>query len=227
MQQPAYLASSESSEPRMRRDGVTWTGYLSLAVFTFFLNIQGNILPFLRDAFGLSYRAGALHPAALAFGLALCGLVAERLIAALGRRRAIAAGLLGLSAGALMIVAAPAPAVSVAGCFVMGGLGGLILAAVAAMLVGLGGLGLGVALLYPLTLAFAIEVAGPLGDTASARASLASGLAVLIFPILVATIADGVGLWLALMVLQMVGVLSFLSSVTGQALPRRAGRAAG
>ena len=32
----------------MRRDPATWYGYLLLGFFTFLLNIQGNILPFLH-----------------------------------------------------------------------------------------------------------------------------------------------------------------------------------
>jgi fucose permease len=119
----------------MRRDLITWAGYLSLAIFTFFLNIQGNILPFLRDAFGLGYRMVTLHPAAVAMGLILCGLFADRAITALGRRRAIAVGLVGLAAGAGLVIVAPSPVVSIAGCLLMGLIGGLILACVPSLLV--------------------------------------------------------------------------------------------
>lgn len=119
----------------MRRDFITWVGYLSLAIFTFFLNIQGNILPFLKDAFGLTYRMVTLHPASVAMGLILCGLFADRAISALGRQRAIAVGLLGLAGGAALVVSAPSPVVSIAGCLVMGLVGGLILVCVPSMLV--------------------------------------------------------------------------------------------
>jgi hypothetical protein len=54
-------------------------------------------------------------------------------------------------------------------------------------------LGLGTALLYPLTLSFAIGVAGRLGEVASARASLASGVATLILPTALGALADGLG----------------------------------
>lgn len=374
----------------MRRDRVTWAAYLALAVFTFFLNIQGNILPFLRDEFSLSYRWATLHPSALALGLIASGLVGERWIAAFGRRVAISSGLVGLVAGALLIVVAPTPIVSVAGCFLMGFVGGLILVTVPGLLVerhgkdssavlgeanglsyvasllaalstglflalglswrlalvfgavvvaalllalrrqalpdkarvegseqsgrlprafwlywlglvgfvgleqaalvwapeflrsakglslsaaatgagifsvgmligrlsavpllkrmkprvvlhasvvltipafllywaasipavfftGLFLLGLGTALLYPLTLAQAIGVCGPLGDTASARASLASGLAVLLLPFLIGTLADYVGLRAALFVLPALSVVSIVCFRAGEA----------
>ena len=81
--------------------------------------------------------------------------------------------------------------------------------------VGLVVLGLGTALLYPLTLGFAICVAGRLGEVASARASLASGVAILIMPMALGTLADGLGLRLAclfLLALPPVGALSFVAA---------------
>ena len=57
----------------MRRGPVTWYCYLSLGFFTYLLNIQGNILPFLKDELGLSYRAVSLHSSAIALGLIAVG----------------------------------------------------------------------------------------------------------------------------------------------------------
>ncbi|SJZ49901.1 MFS transporter [Consotaella salsifontis] len=378
----------------MQRDSVTWSGYLSLALFTFFLNIQGNILPFLRDEFGLSYRLVTLHPAAIALGLILSGLVSERPITILGRKRAMIIGLSGLIVGALCVILAPSPVISIGGCLLMGFLGGLILAIVPAMLVqwhrgaapsalgeangisymaslvaalstglavalhfswrtGLGvgvvlaillilamrpvklplplsqtpgasgrlpltywlywlaltgfigieqatlvwapefletgsglprasaaiaagafsagmlvgrmsatplmkrmspmmalygslmlalpaffiywsapwpplavaalfALGLGTALLYPLTLAQAIALSGPLGDVASARASLASGFSILVFPSGVGALADWLGLWPALLSLPILGVFALFFLIAGRIELRRA-----
>jgi len=81
--------------------------------------------------------------------------------------------------------------------------------------VGLVVLGLGTALLYPLTLGFALGVAGKLGGLASARASLASGVAILIMPMALGALADGLGLRLAclfLPALAAVGALCFISA---------------
>jgi fucose permease len=118
---------SASAPTPLSRDRVTWAAYLALAQFTFFLNIQGNIIPFLKDEFDLSYRLVTLHPAAVAAGLIVCGLTGERLTRRYGRRWSVAAGLVGLIVGALLIVVAPHPAVSIFGCFLMGAVGCLVL----------------------------------------------------------------------------------------------------
>ena len=78
-------------------------------------------------------------------------------------------------------------------------------------------LGLGTALLYPLTLGFAIGVAGRLEEAASARASLASGVAILIMPMALGALADGLGLRLAclfLLPLPAVAALCFVAART-------------
>jgi predicted MFS family arabinose efflux permease len=110
-----------------RRDRATWTSYLALALFSYFLSIQGNILPFLRDELGLSYGAASLCPAALAIGLIVCGLIGERVVAWLGRGEALALGLVGACAGAALLGLATTAAVSVAGCLLIGAPGGLVL----------------------------------------------------------------------------------------------------
>ena len=57
--------------------------------------------------------------------------------------------------------------------------------------------GLGIALLYPLTISFAIGAAGARSDTAIARAALAGSLALLVTPAFLGDFADKVGLHLA------------------------------
>ncbi len=120
-------ATSPSVPAAIRRDRLTWAAYLSLAQFTFFLNIQGNIIPFLKDEFDLSYRVVTLHPAAVAAGLIVCGLFGERLTRRYGRLWSVVVGLSGMALGALAIIVAPHPAVSILGCFVMGSVGCLVL----------------------------------------------------------------------------------------------------
>jgi fucose permease len=87
--------------------------------------------------------------------------------------------------------------------------------------VGLVVLGLGTALLYPLTLGFAIGVAGRLGEVASARASLASGVAILIMPTALGTLADGLGLRLACLFLLALPAVSALCFLAARALEFR------
>ncbi|MBS1166440.1 MAG: putative sugar transporter [Proteobacteria bacterium] len=125
---------SPSVPAPIRRDRLTWAAYLALAQFTFFLNIQGNIIPFLKDEFDLSYRVVTLHPAAVAAGLIVSGLFGERLTRKYGRLWSVMVGLAGMALGALAIVVAPHPVVSILGCFVMGAVGCLILIVVPTLL---------------------------------------------------------------------------------------------
>lgn len=125
---------SPSAPAPIRRDRLTWAAYLALAQFTFFLNIQGNIIPFLKDEFDLSYRVVTLHPAAVAAGLIVSGMFGERLTRRYGRLWSVMAGLAGMALGALAIIAAPHPVVSILGCFLMGAVGCLILIIVPTML---------------------------------------------------------------------------------------------
>lgn len=62
-------------------------------------------------------------------------------------------------------------------------------------------IGLGVAFLYPLSLALAVNAAGRLSDAASARSVMAVGVAILTMPAILGTIADRVGLHTASLVL--------------------------
>jgi MFS family permease len=87
--------------------------------------------------------------------------------------------------------------------------------------VGLVVLGLGTSLLYPLTLGFAIGVAGRLEEAASARASLASGVAILIMPMALGTLADGLGLRLACLFLPVLPAVAALCFVAARALEIR------
>ena len=118
----------------MRRGPVTWYCYLSLGFFTYLLNIQGNILPFLKDELGLSYRAVSLHSSAIALGLIAVGLGGDRIIRRYGRRRALRLSTAGISAGAVLLCMAPAAWASIGSCALMGALGGLIPALVPAVL---------------------------------------------------------------------------------------------
>jgi len=111
---------------RLTRTRLTWYGYLLSGFFTFTINIQGNIIPFLRDELGLSYRAVSLHPSAIAAGMIVAGLLTERVVAALGRRAAFMVAVGGSVLGLLLLCAAPTAAVSVASCALIGLTGAMI-----------------------------------------------------------------------------------------------------
>jgi MFS family permease len=66
-----------------------------------------------------------------------------------------------------------------------------------AAVAGLGVTGLGVALLYPLTLSLALAASGGRTDAASARAAFASGVAIALAPFALAALADAAGLRVA------------------------------
>lgn len=88
------------------------------------------------------------------------------------------------------------------------------------VVVGLFILGLGVAPLYPLTVGFAIEAAGPQSAAASARFMLAIGIAILSMPALLGGLADEVGLRLAHLVLPALVGIALLCLAMAQLLRR-------
>jgi fucose permease len=118
----------------MRRDAATWYGYLLLGFFTYLLNIQGNILPYLRAELELGYRAAALHSSAIALGMILIGLQGERVIRRLGRARGLAFGSFGAALAAVGLCLAPAAWARIAACFVLGFCGALIASVTPVML---------------------------------------------------------------------------------------------
>lgn len=131
---PATSSGRPTLVAGMRRGAVTWYCYLALGFFTYLLNIQGNILPFLKAELDLSYRVVSLHSSAIAAGLIVVGLFGDRVIRRLGRRRALELGTAGISAGAVLLCLAPASWASIGSCALMGVLGGLIPAVVPAVL---------------------------------------------------------------------------------------------
>jgi predicted MFS family arabinose efflux permease len=110
----------------LNRSRLTWYSYLLSGFFTFILNIQGNIIPFLRDELGLSYRAVSLHPSAIAAGMICTGFLTERVVSAIGRRGTYLVAVGGSIAGMLLICVAPNAAVSIAACGLVGITGAMI-----------------------------------------------------------------------------------------------------
>jgi fucose permease len=91
--------------------------------------------------------------------------------------------------------------------------------------VAIGGLfviGLGIAMLFPLSLGFGMTAAGPAGARASARLVVAPGLAVLLNPPLLGTIADHAGLWLAQLTIPAFLALAVAAFLVGERLAKRA-----
>ncbi len=108
------------------RTRLTWYSYLLSGFFTFIISIQGNIIPFLRDELGLSYRTVSLHPSAIAAGMIVAGLLTERVLRTIGRRRACLLGVGGSVAGLIAICTANGAVASIAGCALVGLTGGML-----------------------------------------------------------------------------------------------------
>ena len=155
---------------------------------------------FLQQVVGLPATSAAA--AAAVFGLAmLTGRAAGgSLLRVIAAQRLFPLALLVTSLGFLIYWGLPRPPVAIVGLFV---------------------LGLGVALLYPLTLALAMGAAGTRADTASARAALAGTLGILVTPALLGGLADKVGLSLAHLIVPGLVVVALICFVTAQALQRR------
>ncbi len=115
---------------RIVRSSGTIGCYLVLAFFTFMLTLQGTIAPFLKTDLNLSYRTVGLHASAIAIGAILVGLLGERAVRRHGRRRVLMLGVFGCMAGAVLLAVAPGPAVSIAGCALIG-IGGSFLTTIA------------------------------------------------------------------------------------------------
>ena len=100
----------------LSRDALTWYSYLTLGFFTFLNTVQGNILPFLKQEFALSYGVVSLHPSAVAVGSLLVGVIGEPVVARLGRRRMLMVALLGGSLGIALLSLAQAAWQSIGAC---------------------------------------------------------------------------------------------------------------
>ena len=146
----------------IRRDPATWYCYLLLGFFTYLLNIQGNIIPFLQSELELSYRAVSLHSAALGLGMIGVGLFCDRVAGRLGRRRTLLAGALGVSIGAVLLCIAPAAWASIGSCALIGALGGLIPGLVPTILADLHGERRDVAYAEAGAMSYAFAVLAPL-----------------------------------------------------------------
>lgn len=156
--------------PGFARSSLTWFCYLTIAFFTFILNIQGNILPFLKTELGLSYRLLGLHSSAVATGMIVAGLSGERLLSALGGRGTLVLAMAGIGAGALLLCVGGSPWFTIAGCGLIGALGGLVPGTVIAVLSDAYGARKDIALAECMAVCYAFAILAPL------TSSLAIGL---------------------------------------------------
>ncbi|RPI88131.1 MAG: MFS transporter [Chloroflexi bacterium] len=152
---------------------------------------------YMETGFGLEKTAAAQWVSLFLLGMILGRLAGSRLVGRFSAQRLVFASLLLASAGFLLYWLARSPLLGVAGLFLTG---------------------LGVANLYPMLLSLAIGSAGEAADQASARATLASGFAILSLPLLLGRLADGMGIQTAygLVGVLLVVLLTVLSVTVGK-----------
>ncbi len=120
--------------PRLVRSRLTWTGYLLLGLWAFFLYGFGPTVPLVRDELGVSRALGGLHGTALAVGAVVAGLTGTAVVARLGRRRVLWGGAFGISAGLVVYVSGHALWLTLTGALVAGTAGSFLVNTVNAVL---------------------------------------------------------------------------------------------
>jgi fucose permease len=113
------------SQPRLERDPVTRAAYLMLGTWAFLLYALGPALPALREQLDVSRAAVSLHTTAVACGAIVVGVVGERIVRRLGRRRAFWSAAAGIALGVIVLAGGGELAITIPGAFVFGVSGAL------------------------------------------------------------------------------------------------------
>lgn len=108
------------------RSHFTWLAYGLLACFAYLQTSPGPIIPFLHAEMHLDYTLDSLHLSAVALGMIIAGLCADRLSARFGRRVLLWSGAFGMLVGGLIVAFSHYPAMSITGMFVIGLMGAAI-----------------------------------------------------------------------------------------------------
>ena len=116
------------------RDAFTWLVYLMLAYYSYLLNGLGPVMPFLRAELNLSYTVSSFHFSAFAIGMLIAGCSCDRISQRFGRRQTFWSGVLGLTAGAILLLLGNHPVLTVSGALLMGTIGSFLLVMVPATL---------------------------------------------------------------------------------------------
>lgn len=154
---------------------------------------------YFEQAVGLAPSSAALAAAAFFAGMLIGRLVGTGLFHVFATRRLFLAAVATTLAGFAAYWGTTVPAVSIGGLFVVG---------------------LGIALLFPLALSFAIGAATNAADRASARVMLAPGLAILISPPLLGAVADDAGLRIAQLMTPAFMILALIAFLVGEVFVR-------
>lgn len=184
----------ETKPAKPTRTRRTWLIYALLSLYVFMLNVPGPVTNYLKDEFTMSYTLSSLHFSAFAAGVLVTGLFGAYFIPRFPRQKVLAFGALGLGVGGLILAFGRSPAVTIAGIFLMGCIGTLILS------------------IYPAILDEEMGARSPVGiSEANTIASLFAGIAPLLVGflvqkavgwrpavVLIAAVSLSLGVWLLL-----------------------------
>jgi MFS family permease len=120
------VSTDERAETRFIRDSTTYLAYLSIAYLLFVESSLGPIMPSLRAQMGMSYTVASLHFSAPAFGGMMMGWSGDKIARRIGRRRTFWLGVIGITAGAALLVSGRWIPMTIAGALFIGGFGALI-----------------------------------------------------------------------------------------------------
>jgi MFS family permease len=182
----------------MIHDRVTWLSYLTLALYSYFLNIFGPITPYLKSELALSYTVSSFHFSAFALGMIGAGLLGGSLIRRVGRWTTLWISIFGISAGSLLLVAGHNPLQTIGASFVMGLLGSLILTVVPSVLA---------------------DEHGALSPVAFSEANVIASLLGAVAPVLVGWFAASVFDWRAALVVAVIVAVIMRLAFNGARLP--------
>ncbi len=116
------------------RDRYTWLAYFLLSYFAYSQAVLGPAMPFIRSELHISYTVGGLHLSAMAIGMIINGIFADRVIKRYGRRAALWSGCAGIALGSLIVIAGHHPAITIFGAYLIGQPGSLVITIVQASL---------------------------------------------------------------------------------------------
>ena len=174
------------------------------AMLSFSVAIEFSVLlwapAYLQQVVGLAPSSAAIGAAAFFAAMLVGRMVGIKLVAIFPVRRIFLSAAATTLAGFVAYWGSGMPAIAIAGLFVIG---------------------LGVSVLFPLTIGLAMGAAGGASVRAGARAMMAPGLAILVDPPLLGGIADHAGLWIAQLMVPVFMILAVIAFYVAEALGRR------
>ena len=123
------------SSKRLERTAATWIAYLLLIYFSLILNCLGPITSFVRSEHQLTFGQAGLLGSSFAAGFVAASLVAAKISRTLGPWRTVSLACAGLLSGSLLICTGKTYLVLLAGSFLAGTLGSLLITEIPLLLV--------------------------------------------------------------------------------------------